>query len=163
MTKVMHLITTVVTLILVGCAATTETTVRPYEYSHKKETLLGGGGQAPEVTREYKGNYDEVWNAAVAVVQEMGHPIQTINKESGTLTTDWLPRPGAPFLMGMPFNHFQDRFSIRVLKIGDVTVQIGIRRTMQMLKNDKYRPKTSDGEIEQWLLDEITSKVSASN
>ncbi len=162
MTRVVHLTSVVATLMLVGCAGFGPD-ARPYDFSHDRDTLLGRAGQASEVTREYSATYEDVWNATVAVIQEMGHPIQTINKESGTLSTDWLPRPGAPFLMGMPYNYFQDRFSIRVLRTGDTAVRVGIRRTMQLRKEDEYLSKTSDGETEQWLLEQIAAKVSVTN
>ncbi len=75
---------------LIGCATTTETTFKPYEYSNHAA-----------VSREFDAEYDAVWGALVSTIQEMGHPVQTIGKESGLLVTVWNPRAGAPFVMGI--------------------------------------------------------------
>ena len=95
----------------------------------------------------------------VETLQEIGYPISTIDKASGTLVTDWFERTGGPFILGMPFNTFKDRLSMRFSKMDDSKTKIGVRRNMAIIEKGQAKPQTSDGVIEKWLLDEIGAKV----
>ncbi len=152
-------------IVLIVCAfltacGTTKTTLKPYAYDHQETAgFFTKTGQAPEVSQLYEASYDAVWKAVLTAIREMGHPIQTINEENGVFTTDWLSRAGAPFFMGVPFSHFRDRFTINVIKRGENRIEVGIRRTMQLKKDDDYSLCTSDGEIEKWLLEQVEQMV----
>jgi hypothetical protein len=160
--RVLGLLVLLVAVSLVGCATVPTEGQRsesPMHYSHMKTSLFGGEGQSPEETKVINAPYDSVWNATIDTIQEVGHPIINTSKESGTLTTDWLERPGGPFLLGMPRDHFKDRFSIRVVKMDGSNTKVGIRRSVQQIQGIKHVPKSSDGEMEKWLLEQIRSKV----
>ncbi len=149
----------VVIFLALGCAIS-GTKLKPVAYSHEKVSLMGtGGSQSPEVFKEYISGYEAVWNATVETIQEVGHPIVTVDKNSGTLTTDWLERGGAPFILGMPFNTFKDRFTVRFLKLGDSQTKVGVRRSLAIMEKGQAKPQTSNGVIEGWLLDEIGAKL----
>jgi len=144
----------IVCTFLTACG-TTKTALKPYNYT----SYENGTVQAPEVSQLYEASYDTVWKAILAAIREIGHPMQTISKENGILTTDWLLRGGAPFFMGTPLNDFRDRFIINVTKRSENQIEVGVRRTMQLKQGDNYASRTSDGEIERWLLEQVKQMV----
>ena len=152
-------------IVLIICAfltacGTTKTALKPYAYDHQETAgFFAKTGQAPEVSQLYEASYDVVWKAVLTAIRGMGHPIQTINEENGVLTTDWLSRAGAPFLMGIPFSHFRDRFTVNVIKQSENQIEVGIRRTLQIKDEDNYASRTSDREIEKWLLEQVEQMV----
>lgn len=132
--------------------------VNPLERAHYSVTMFGAGGQAKEVTRQFAFPYNRVWTATVETLQEIGHPVTVQNEKTGTISTDYLPREGGPWFLGTPADHFRDRFMVRVTKSRGVVV--GIRRVVERQdKRGQYVPKTSDGVVEQWLLEKIGDRL----
>lgn len=99
--------------------------------------------------------YDKVWSDAINIIAvENGLPIQTLAKDSGIITTDWVPYE-KPITHYSTYEiiktvgtigtsrppHFRYKFSINIKTIGDKT-QLIIREHVERFVDDKWELST---------------------
>lgn len=105
----------------------------------------------PAVTLTLNQPYDKVWNDAINIIAvENGLPIQTLAKDSGIITTDWVPYEKSftdystyevirtiGTIGTRPPPKFRYKFSVNIKAIGEKT-QIMIRDHVERLEDGNW-------------------------
>jgi len=96
-----------------------------------------------------KANYNEVFNELVEIISDIGNPIVAMDRDNGLIVTDYERRSSIG-------ETWKDKYYIRVSRRANGEVQIGIKRQVaKKERDDTWKDKSSDGVIENWILDYI--------
>lgn len=111
-----------------------------------------------EDKKVFKVGYDEVFNALVEIMSDIGNPVLSMDKVNGLIVTDEERR-------SYYFETWQDKYSLKVTKLSQAETQVSVKRTVKKKEGrdragrDIWTDKASDGVIENWILSQIEQKT----
>lgn len=106
--------------------------------------------------KEYPRDFEQVWTAAIGVLQEHGDPIINSDKANGIITTDFKAEEDA----------WHRKFSLLLVRKGETTTSVSVTCIVEKMsksafagKYGKWEDQKSDGKRESQLLSDIGQRL----
>lgn len=120
------------------------------------QRLQSGTSSVSIPQRDYAGDFEAVWTAAISVLQQRGDPIINSDKANGIITTDYKPDEDA----------WRHKFSLLVVRKGDAGTNVSVACIVEKMsksifagKYGKWEDQKSDGKRETQLLSDIGDRL----